>query len=365
MVTLHTEQRFAEPTVAVLIDYENVGLDTIQYLFDQLSDVGRVIIKRAYADWSVHRSRRDQLLEYGIEAEHYFHNTKSGKNSSDICLVIDAVDLLHNAAIDTFVIVSADSDFVPLVNKLRAAGKVVVGAGRHDVASATLVRSCDRYVYLDDPAEKPAAKSGRTPAPRRQSSGSIVVRALEASQDGQGQVQGSRLHQAMLRLDPAFSFKGQGFSTFARYLESRKEVQVIRRRDADDIIVQLDGPRAAESGAAAPGGTGSRAAASRAAGSRSIGSRPEASGAAAPKSAASGDVQSIGRAANWDQEIDDAWRSRQRQSISGQAAATDVAKVMNAPNLKAAGFTTLDKVLGASEYLRSRWRREGNTVVRR
>ena len=63
MVTLHTEQRLAEPTVAVLIDYENVGLDTIQYLFDQLSDVGRVIIKRAYADWSVHRSRRDQLLE--------------------------------------------------------------------------------------------------------------------------------------------------------------------------------------------------------------------------------------------------------------------------------------------------------------
>ena len=339
MVTLHTEQRLAEPTVAVLIDYENVGLDTIQYLFDQLSDVGRVIIKRAYADWSVHRSRRDQLLEYGIEAEHYFHNTKSGKNSSDICLVIDAVDLLHNAPIDTFVIVSADSDFVPLVNKLRAAGKTVVGAGRHDVASSTLVRSCDRYVYLDDSAEKPSAKSGPTAAPRRQS-GSLVVRALEASQDGQGQVQGSRLHQAMLRIDPAFSFKGQGFSTFTRYLESRKEVQVNRRRDADDIIVQLDGPRAAASGAVA-------------------------SGAGTSGAVASGAVQNGDRAANWDRGVDEAWGSRQRQAISGQAAATDVAKVMDARNLKSAGFTTLDKVLGASDYLRSRWRREGNTVVRR
>ena len=344
MVTLHTEQRLAEPTVAVLIDYENVGLDTIQYLFDQLSDVGRVIIKRAYADWSVHRSRRDQLLEYGIEAEHYFHNTKSGKNSSDICLVIDAVDLLHNAPIDTFVIVSADSDFVPLVNKLRAAGKTVVGAGRHDVASSTLVRSCDRYIYLDDSSEKATAKTGRTAAPRRRS-GSLVVRALEASQDGQGQIQGSRLHQAMLRIDPAFSFKGQGFSTFTRYLESRKEVQVTRRRDADDIIVQLDGPRAAAPGPAAP--------------------KSVASGLAAAGTAPNGAVQNGDRSANWDRDVDDAWRSRQRQAISGQAAATDVAKVMGAPNLKSAGFTTLDKVLGASDHLRSRWRREGNTVVRR
>ncbi len=263
--------------------------------------------------------------------------------------MIDACNLLHNAPIDTFVIVSADSDFVPLVNKLRGAGKLVVGAGRRDVSSSTLVRSCDRYIYLDDSTEKPAARSGRTAVPRRQS-GSIVVRALEASQDGQGQVQGSRLHQAMLRIDPAFSFKGQGFSTFARYLESRKEVQVIRRRDADDIIVELEGSRAGtpgvpSSGAVAPGAV--------------------ASGAVATGATASGAAQNVDRAANWDREIDDAWGSRQRQSISGQAAASDVAKVMDTPNLKSAGFTTLDKVLGASDYLRSRWRRAGNTIVRR
>ena len=81
----------AEPNVAVLLDYENVGLDSIQYLLDQLSDVGRLIIKRAYADWSVERNKRDQLLEMGIEAIHHFRSTRSGKNSSDICLAIDAV----------------------------------------------------------------------------------------------------------------------------------------------------------------------------------------------------------------------------------------------------------------------------------
>ena len=69
----------AEANVAVLIDYENVGLDSVQYLLDQISDVGRVIIKRAYTDWSVHRGKRDQLLELGIEAKHLFHSTNSGR----------------------------------------------------------------------------------------------------------------------------------------------------------------------------------------------------------------------------------------------------------------------------------------------
>ena len=77
MVSLNTEQRLAEPTIAVLIDFENVGLDHIQYLFDELSDMVRVIVKRAYADWSVHRNKRDQLLEHGIEAAHHSHATTS------------------------------------------------------------------------------------------------------------------------------------------------------------------------------------------------------------------------------------------------------------------------------------------------
>ena len=77
--------------VAVLIDFENVGLNSMQWLFDQVSDVGRIIVKRAYADWSVERSKRDQLLELGIEAVHHFRSTKSGKNSSDIKLAMVSV----------------------------------------------------------------------------------------------------------------------------------------------------------------------------------------------------------------------------------------------------------------------------------
>ena len=118
-----TRELIAERQLAVLIDFENTGLKSIQWLFDQISDIGRIIVKRAYADWSVESDKRDQLLELGVEPVHLFRSSGGGKNSSDIRLAIDAIELLHQSPVDTFVIVSSDSDFVPLVSKLRAAGQ--------------------------------------------------------------------------------------------------------------------------------------------------------------------------------------------------------------------------------------------------
>ena len=342
MVTLNTEQRLSEPTIAVLIDHENVGLDHIQYLFDQLSDMGRVIIKRAYADWSAHRSKRDQLLEHGIQPEHYFHSTRSGKNSSDICLVIDAVDLLYNAQIDTFVIASSDSDFVPLVNKLRGAGKLVVCAGRRNFTSPTLVKSCDRYIYLDDAIEQDdSGKAQKDRGPRQAVTKSLVARALEASHDGSGQVPGSKLHQMMLRIDPGFNFKARGFSTFTRYLESLKEVQVGRSRDAGDILVQLASDQDPIGEPATNG-------------------QPSSHPSPQPPSHPSPQPSS-----QWDRTVNVAWNDRGSRKISAQAAAGDVARAFGVDNLKATGLPTLDRVLAGSEYLRSRWRREGNAIIRR
>ena len=318
-----------EANIAVLIDYENVGLDSIQELLDQLSDMGRVIIKRAYADWSVQRGRRDQLLELGIEAIHHFRSTKSGKNSSDICLAIDAVDLLHGAPVDTFVIVSSDSDFVPLVSKLRGAGKSVIGSGRRDVTSPTLVKSCDRYFYLDDfhlNDAKPPPEKKDGPREKSHERASLIVRAVEASMDDQGQVLGSKLAQTMLRIDPSFSFKGMGHRTFAAFLQSRNEVRVERPKEASDLIVQLNHSR--------------------------------------DQSTADGDAEAPLRP-NWDHDIDSAWEGRQRRRISGQATASDAAKVLGAPKLRSSRFPTLDKLLAASDYLRTRWRREGNSIIKK
>ena len=314
----------AEDNVAVLVDYENVGLDSIQSLLDQLSDVGRLIIKRAYADWSVHRNKRDQLLEYGIDAVHHFRSTKSSKNSSDISLTIDAIDLLYTAPVDAFVIVSSDSDFVPLVNKLRSAGKTAIGAGRRDGSSPTLVKSCDRYIFLDDP-KPPAQHQRRRPRSARTQGESLVVRALEASMDSQGQVVGSKLFQTMLRIDPSFDYREQGHRNFTQFLSSCEDVRVTRPADGGDTIVSLKQSR--EQGHAS------------------------VDGAAAPSS--------------WDKEVDAAWAKRQRPQIAGQAAASDAAKALGAPKLSSSRYPSLDKLLAASDWLRSKWRREGNAVVKK
>ena len=244
-----------DANVAVLIDYENVGLDAIQHLLDQLSDVGRVIIRRAYGDWSVQRGKQDQLLELGIEPIHQYHSNKSGKNSSDIRLAIEAIDLLYNSPIDTFVIVSSDSDFVPLVGKLRSSGKSVIVAGRREATSPTLIKSCDRYIFLD--AEKRVSSqpshSRRRPSGRRSSSQapqarsaeadaeSLLLRAMDVSMDGVGEVVGSKLYQTMRRIEPSFNFKDLKYRLFTQFLDAHTGViDITRPKDGSgDVVVQL------------------------------------------------------------------------------------------------------------------------------
>ena len=243
-----------DANVAVLIDYENVGLDAIQHLLDQLSDVGRVIIRRAYGDWSVQRGKQDQLLELGIEPIHQYHSNKSGKNSSDIRLAIEAIDLLYSSPIDTFVIVSSDSDFVPLVGKLRSSGKSVIVAGRREATSPTLIKSCDRYIFLDveKQATSQSGQSRRRTARRngRQASQSsnleadaksLLLRAMDVSMDGVGEVVGSKLYQTMRRIEPSFNFKDLKFRLFTQFLEAHTDViEVTRPKDGSgDVVVQL------------------------------------------------------------------------------------------------------------------------------
>ena len=414
----------AEENVAVLVDYENVGLESMESLLDQLSDVGRVIIKRAYADWSVHRNKRDQLLEYGIEAAHHFRSTKQSKNSSDISLTIDAIDLLYSAPVDVFVIVSSDSDFVPLVNKLRSAGKSAIGAGRRGGSSPTLVKSCDRYIYLDEP--KPAAQAQR----RRRSSSEpqaegLLRRAIDASMDSEGQVGGSKLYQTMQRIDPSFNYKELGHSTFTRFLESCKAVIVERPADGGDTIVSFSNarsqgvnggrpqrPQVSDGGGAAraqasDGGGAARAQASDGGGTaraqaaggdraqrpRSTGGggkprtqaedgdkleRPQAKEIVLEIRAKSEDDDKSQRPQTeddgetprqsdpkWDINIDEAWTNRERDRISGQAAASDAAKVLGASKLSASEYPSLAGLLAPSDYLSVRWRREGNAIYRK
>ena len=247
--------------VAVLLDYENVsGRDAIRVLLDLISGIGSIVEKRAYGDWSVQPPKeQDRLLQLGFSLIHQKHSS-SGKNSSDIKLSIDAMDLLHQspATIDTFVIVSSDSDFFPLINRLRSSGKMVIVSGRKASTSEVLINSCDRFIALDANTSSPS-KDDESAAQRSTekftptttndespiepanglSPADLLRRAMEASMDEQGNVKGSKLHDTMRRIDPGFDFKKLGHRTFMRFLESSSDVKVVRPDGSGDVIVQL------------------------------------------------------------------------------------------------------------------------------
>ncbi len=315
----------AERQLAVLIDFENTGLKPIQWLFDQISDIGRIIVKRAYADWSVASDKRDQLLELGIEPIHLFRSSGGGKNSSDIRLAIDAVELLHQSPVDTFVIVSSDSDFVPLVSKLRAAGKMVIGAGHEATASRTLVISCDRYFYLDQSDRIPSVIRSSQEEQQKQQTNILLIRAVRAAIDEQGRVVGSKLSQTLQRLDPSFDYRALGYLTFIKFVEAYPWLKIIRPDGPGDVTVELTDPSV---------------------------------------------ILTVESAVlkEWEQKINAAWSNRaikSGQSIPGPTAAADAAKILGVTKLSASQYKTLQSLLEASDSLNTKWSRDGNTVIRR
>ena len=319
-----TKPQLADRQIAVLIDLENVGLSSIQWLFDQISDVGRIIVKRAYADWSAESNKRDQLLELGIEPIHLFRTTSGGKNASDIRLATDAADLLYTSPVDTFVIVSSDSDFVPLVSKLRAAGKMVFGAGEQNKAPSTLVKSCDRYFYLDQDRSIRKRRK-KASISKEKDTENLIKRAVEASIDEHGRVSGSKLHQMILRLEPSFDFRSYGYATFTKFLEASPSLKLIRSKGPGDVTIEL--------------------------------SEQASTVTAEPKNSKE----------LWEQ-IDSAWLKRvdkYGKSIPGPIAATDAAIALGVDKLSASGYKTLQGLFDASEYLAEKWSREGNTVIKR
>src|SRR5436309_7495587 len=154
-----------ERSLAVFIDFENLALGfqgrrdrfDIQRVFRRIVEKGKIVAKKAYADWGRYSSYTEALHECAIELIEIPRRGQSGKNSADIRLCVDAMDLAYSKDhIDTFVIVSGDSDFSPLVSKLKELGKHVIGLGMQDSTSDLLRDNCDEFIYYED--------LGRTPA---------------------------------------------------------------------------------------------------------------------------------------------------------------------------------------------------------
>ena len=227
-----------EPLIAVFVDFENLALGVrdmkwgsfrVDLILKRLLEKGRIVYKRAYSDWTNYRSAVREFHSQGVEMIDIPQSKASGKNSADIHMVVDALDLCYQKPhIDTFAMVSGDSDFSPIVAKLKENDKRVVGCGVKSSTSDLLISGCDEFIYYDDliraaeRVERPKAESASKTAPavrKRQDAADKllqIVRSLERDYDT---VWGSMVKQTIRRVFPGFNEEYFGQSSFADLIE--------------------------------------------------------------------------------------------------------------------------------------------------
>jgi len=235
--------------MALFCDFENIALGVreeelpkfdINKVLERLLLKGNIVVKKAYCDWARYKDFKKPMHEASFELIEIPHVRQSGKNSADIRMVVDALDLCYTKEhVDTFVIISGDSDFSPLVSKLRENNKTVIGVGVKSSTSDLLIANCDEFIYYDDltrkkqtkakprkpPAKKPAAKKDASATPtddKKQEAWDLVVETYEAlvEERGEGQnIWGSMIKQTLKRRKPGFSESYYGFRSFGDLLE--------------------------------------------------------------------------------------------------------------------------------------------------
>ena len=276
--------------MAVFCDFENVALGVrdanyekfdIQKVLERLLLKGSIVVKKAYCDWERYKAFKAPMHEASFELIEIPHVRQSGKNSADIRMVVDALDLCYTKArVDTFVIISGDSDFSPLVSKLRENAKTVIGVGVKNSTSDLLIANCDEFIYYDDlvreqrkraakktaakpkaeakPAARKAAKGPAAPpeaapepaAPkgddeRRAEAIELIVSTVEAlasERGGDDKVWGSMVKQALKRVRPGFAESYYGFRSFNAMLEAARDAGALaleRDEKSGGYVVRL------------------------------------------------------------------------------------------------------------------------------
>lgn len=248
------------------MDYENARDVQLQRVLTEAAAFGRVIVRRAYADWTRYAKAQNALREAGFEELHQFTTGSGTKNATDIHLTVDAMDLVYTRPIDVFMLVTADSDFAKLARRLREGGKRVIGMGAKKRVGRALVQSCDQFIYYDQQpaaatplpesayAEEARVEANRSgtkkpqsdqPRPAKQGEVSakqrIVLEALPAAIDDDGRVYGGPLHESIRRIRPDFSYRDFGHGSFIKFVESLQPMIRTRRDpDASDFAVWID-----------------------------------------------------------------------------------------------------------------------------
>jgi uncharacterized protein (TIGR00288 family) len=249
-MTARTETK----NMALFCDFENIALGArdanyaqfeIAKVIERLLLKGNIVVKKAYCDWDRYKDYKAAMHEAAFELIEIPHLRLSGKNSADIRMVVDALDLCYTKEhLDTFVILSGDSDFSPLVSKLRENDKIVIGVGVKNSTSDLLISNCDEFIYYDDLVRRPPARQKAAPAAagkaagrkakgapaqaakpakdKKQEGWDLIVETYEAlvEERGEGEkIWGSMVKQTLKRRKPGFNESYYGFRSFGQMLE--------------------------------------------------------------------------------------------------------------------------------------------------
>ena len=262
-----------DTNMALFCDFENVALGVreakysefdVRKVLERLLLKGNIVVKKAYCDWDRYKDFKKAMHEAAFELIEIPHVRMSGKNSADIRMVVDALDLCYTKShVDTFVIISGDSDFSPLVSKLRENDKTVIGVGVKKSSSDLLVSNCDEFIFYDDlvreKAKKPARKkpqaakpdAANTPAPegdKKQEAYDLVMETVEALSTERGaeeKIWGSMVKQALKRRHPGFNESYYGFRSFGKLLddlEARKLLALEHDEKSGGVIIKSFSP---------------------------------------------------------------------------------------------------------------------------
>ncbi len=234
--------------LALFCDFENIALGVrdakyakfdINKILERLLVKGSIVVKKAYCDWDRYKAFKATMHEAAFELIDIPHVRQSGKNSADIRMVVDALDLCYTKShVNTFVIISGDSDFSPLVSKLRENAKTVIGVGVKNSTSDLLISNCDEFIYYDDIIREQEQKrrarrplQGRSPKRRKTKAkpedpmqegidlALETAAALNAERGDQEKLWGSMVKQTLKRRRPGFNESYYGFESFSKLLE--------------------------------------------------------------------------------------------------------------------------------------------------
>ena len=253
-----TDQHHTQ-TMALFCDFENIALGVrdakyarfdINKVLERLLLKGSIVVKKAYCDWERYKEFKALMHEGSFELIEIPHVRQSGKNSADIRMVVDALDLCYTKShVGTFVLITGDSDFSPLVSKLRENNKIVIGVGVKKSTSDLLIANCDEFIFYDDLVRAaPKTGHGRKKAASRKTSEpekaapkkeedkqqeaiDLVVETVEAliaERGDEEKIWGSMVKQALRRRKPGFNESYYGFRSFSKLLEEAQACQMLR-----------------------------------------------------------------------------------------------------------------------------------------